>query len=210
MKKLVVGFCLLLSQWSFAQDQDPGKYGMVDEDIPIGLEVGETAPEIDLKDQNGNSVKLYEALKKGPVVLTFYRGNWCPYCSRYLSNLNDSIQLIVDKGATFMAVSPESAEHVNESAEGLSENIKVLSDTEGKVMKDYDVDFEVSRKYQNRVLAGKQISLKKFNDQEKAILPVPATYIINSEGKIIYRFFDLNYSKRASVKAILQGLSLEN
>ena len=193
-----------------AQDASPKRFGMQEEDLPKGLNVGDVAPDIALKDHNGEAFNLSKALKKGPVVVSFYRGNWCPYCSRYLSGLNDSIGLIVDKNASFIAISPEKQVNIKKSSEGLSKHIKVLSDVDGEIMKLYDVDFRVSQKYQKRVQSGLNIDLKEFNGQEEAVLPVPATYVINMEGKIIYKYFDINYSKRASVKSILQALSIKN
>ena len=182
------------------------KYGMMDEDLPQGLNIGDKAPDIELSDQYGDTFLLIEALKKGPVVITFYRGNWCPHCSRYLAALSDSINFIIAAGAQFVAISPESSENVKKTAEGLSKHIKILNDKDGRVMKLYDVDFEVTKSYQSKIEAGLQRSIKNSNEQEVAILPVPATYIIAKEGNIIFRHFDENYRNRASINSILAAL----
>lgn len=157
--------------------------------------------------QNGEEYKLSDALKKGPVVLTFYRGEWCPYCNRYLANVTDSLFYIQEKGASFIAISPEKEKNIMKMAEKVGDGISILSDNEGNVMKAYDVDFMVTSAYQNKIKMGLLTSIKKSNGQEAAILPVPATYIISKEGKIIYRYFDINYTQRAPISAILKALN---
>ena len=127
MKYLVSGiFSFLLFGVSFGQEYNPEKLGMTNEDLPKGLEVGDKAPNIKLKDVNDSVFDLYEALKSGPVVMNFYRGNWCPYCTRYLASLNDSVGQIISLGASFIAISPENPEEIKKSAEGLNRNIIIL------------------------------------------------------------------------------------
>ena len=82
-----------------------------------GLPVGAEVSMFTAKDQFGNNYKLSEALKKGPVVLLFYRGQWCPVCNKHLSQLQDSLQLIYDKGATVIAISPERPEYLKKTEE---------------------------------------------------------------------------------------------
>src|SRR5688500_9508081 len=77
---------------------------------PEGLFSNSKAPDFKLKDQNGVEQNLKELRKKGPVVVLFYRGHWCPYCNRELSRFQDSLQLITDKGATVIAITPEASE----------------------------------------------------------------------------------------------------
>ena len=84
---------------------------------PEGLFINSKAPEFSVKDQNGKQVSLKELRKKGPVVLVFYRGNWCPYCNRELKRLEDSLQLIKDKGAELIAISPEAQEGITKTTE---------------------------------------------------------------------------------------------
>src|SRR5687767_3980125 len=80
---------------------------------PEGLFLASKAPDFKGKDQNGNDIRLKDLLKKGKVVLVFYRGEWCPYCNKELSRLQDSLQLITEKGATVIAVSPEKPENIS-------------------------------------------------------------------------------------------------
>jgi peroxiredoxin len=77
------------------------------QDKPEGLFINSKAPDFKSKDQDGKDVSLRELRKKGPVVIVFYRGNWCPYCNRHLQQLQDSLQLIKQKGAQLVAITPE-------------------------------------------------------------------------------------------------------
>lgn len=200
-------FSLIFIGFSFGQDYNPEKLGMTNKDLPQGLKVGDKAPNFQLKDVNDSVYDLYEALKSGPVVMNFYRGNWCPYCTRYLASLNDSVSQIIDLGASYIAISPENPSEIKKSAEGLNSHIKILNDSKAIAMKAYDVDFYVTDNYKERVERKIKKPAEEFYDQEDLIFPVPATYIINKEGIIIYKFFDPHYSQRASVLSILNALN---
>jgi len=172
---------------------------------PEGLFINSKAPDFKGTDQDGNALRLKDLVKKGNVVLIFYRGNWCPYCNRQLSQLQDSLQFIKDKGAQVIAVTPEQAEGISKTIEKTKASFPIIFDEDRKIMKAYDVSFAVDEKSISRYkMAG--IDLEKNNGKNGANLPVPAVYIINKESTIIYRFFEPNYKNRASVKEILKNL----
>jgi peroxiredoxin len=172
---------------------------------PEGLFIASKAPDFKAKDQNGNEVRLKDLLKKGKVVLVFYRGQWCPYCNKALSRLQDSLQLIIDKGATLVAVSPEKSDNIALTVEKTKATYPVLHDEGLKIMKAYDVEYEMQEntvtRYRN---AG--LDIEKINGDNGKFLPVPAVYIIDKESTITYRFFETDYKKRPSVKTILENL----
>jgi peroxiredoxin len=175
------------------------------QDGPKGLQVNDDAPAFSAKDQNGKNVSLSDQLKKGPVVLVFYRGQWCPYCNKQLKKLEDSLSLITGKGASLITVTPEKPENITKTIEKTKASYHILYDDGMKIMKSYDVAFAVDavtvEKYK-----GYGIDFTKANGTNGANLPVPALYIISKEGKIIFRHFDADYSKRASVAEILEHL----
>ena len=179
--------------------------GLFAQEAPEGLFIGSKAPDFKGKDQNDKDIKLKDLLKKGKVVMVFYRGQWCPYCNKQLSALQDSIQQIIDKGATLLAISPEKVEMIGKTVEKTKAEYSILHDKDLKIMKAYDVDFEVPEntvtRYRN---AG--LDLEKLNGENGTNLPVPAVYIIDKESTITYRFFDKDYKKRPSVKEILGNL----
>lgn len=183
------------------------KHGIDENSDPKGLQVGDAAPEIELISQAGESFSLNEQLKKGPVVLFFYRGNWCPYCTRYLSELAEALPDIRNAGAELIGVSPESEEELSITHKELTGGrITLLYDSNDEIMKSYDVAFLVADEYEEKLAGKKDIDLREHNQQEEAMLPVAATYIINSDGMISYRHFDPDYSKRADIKEILAAL----
>jgi len=193
MKKILLFVFMLSSIGLFAQE------------APEGLFIGSKAPDFKGKDQNDIDIKLKDLLKKGKVVLVFYRGQWCPYCNKQLSALQDSLQLIIDKGATLLAVSPEKIEMIDKTVEKTKAEYSILHDKDLKIMKGYDVDFEVPENTVTRY-RNSGLDLEKLNGENGTNLPVPAVYIIDKESTITYRFFDKDYKKRPSVKEILGNL----
>ena len=175
------------------------------QEAPEGLFINSKAPDFKAKDQSGKDVRLKDLLKQGKVVLVFYRGYWCPYCNRQLKKLEDSLQLIKAKGATLIAVTPEKPENVGKTVEKTKAEYSILYDEGLKIMKAYEVEFEVQEntitRYRN---AG--IDLEKTNGKDWKFLPVPAVYIIDKEANITYRYFDMDYKKRPSIEEILKNL----
>ena len=98
------------------------------QEAPEGLFISSKAPDFRAKDQHGTEIHLKDLLKQGKVVLVFYRGQWCPYCNRELSRLQDSLYLIKDKGATLIAVGPEQPENVTKTVEKTKAEYSILYD----------------------------------------------------------------------------------
>ena len=175
------------------------------QEAPEGLFINSKAPDFKAKDQDGNEVRLKDLLKKGKVVLVFYRGNWCPYCNRYLQKLTDSLELIKEKGATVVAVTPEMPEGVAKTVEKTKAGFPVLYDENLKIMKAYDVKYELQENAVARYRNG-GIKLDEINGKNGNFLPIPATYVIDKESNVTYRYFNSDYKKRPSVKEILDHL----
>jgi peroxiredoxin len=176
------------------------------QDKPEGLFINSKAPDFKAKDQNGTEVSLKELRKKGPIVLVFYRGNWCPYCNKELKRFQDSLQYITDKGAQVVAVTPEAAEGIAKTVGKTGAAFPILYDEEIKIARNYQVAYEVDEKTAVRYKSFGNDLLAINQQKGKPYLPVPAVYIINKEGSVIYRFFDANYRNRVSVKEILDQL----
>ncbi len=198
MKKssILLSILLLVSCYVFSQSETV---------YPDGLKVGDTAPDFTAKDQEGKTVNLNETLRKGPVVILFYRGQWCPFCNKQLSYLSDSLSVITNKGATILAITPETAANVKKTIEKTKATFPVIEDDGLAIMKSYKVNFVVDEKTVTKY-KGYGIDFEKANGRNGANLPVPATYIIGKDGKIKYVFFNTDYRKRASVKDILDNL----
>ncbi|MFL5740006.1 MAG: peroxiredoxin-like family protein [Flavisolibacter sp.] len=176
------------------------------QDKPEGLFINSKAPDFKAKDQTGADVSLKELRKKGNVVVVFYRGNWCPYCNRYLKHLQDSLELIKGKGAQIVAITPEAAEAIDTTVAHTGASFPIIYDKDMKIANGYKVAFQVDDKTLGRYKnAG--IDLLKTNNQVKdAYLPVPAVYVVNKEGSVTFRYFEEDYRKRLSVKELLKAL----
>jgi peroxiredoxin len=194
MKKLFTIALFLISSMAVVSQQSPE-----------GLFIASKAPDFKAIDQNGTEIKLKELLKKGKVILVFYRGQWCPYCNRQLKKLEDSLQFIKDKGATLVAVGPEKPESIRQTVEKTKAEYPVLYDEGLKIMKAYDVAFEVPENTLTRY-RNTGIKIEENNGKNGKYLPVPAVYIIDQEQTILYRFFETDYKKRPSVKELLDNL----
>ena len=198
MKKAIFIFSILCSITLLVAAQTETIY-------PEGLKVGDAAPMFTAKDQNGKTVKLKKALKNGPVVVLFYRGQWCPFCNKQLSHFSDSLQMLTAKGATILAITPETGENVKKTIEKTKASFPVLEDAGMAIMKMYKVNFAVDENTITKY-KGYGIDFDKANGSNGANLPVPATYIIGKDGIVKYVFFNKDYRKRASVLEILNNL----
>jgi peroxiredoxin len=174
---------------------------------PEGLFINSKAPDFKSKDQNGNEIALKDLRKKAPVVLVFYRGYWCPYCNKELERLQDSLQIISDKGAQLVAVTPEKQEGIAKTVEKTKASFPIITDEEMKIMKAYDVAYQVDEKTIGRYkMASIDLAANNGQKSDAVYLPIPAVYIINKQGEITYRYFESDYRKRPYVKEILDNL----
>jgi len=175
-----------------------------------GLSVGTQAPMFRAIDADSNNFSLAEALKVEPVVIIFYRGFWCPVCNKHLGSLQDSLKLIEDQGAQVIAISPEKPEFLDKMAEKTNATFTLIYDEGYKIADAYDVTFKPTAMQlftYNTFLGG---NLKKTHSDESQRLPIPATYIVNQEGIIMWKQFNPDYKKRASVNDIIKALSKDN
>ncbi len=169
------------------------------------LTVGAVAPAFKATTAEGQPIELRQLLKKGPVVLYFYRGQWCPYCNKQLSELQDSLQALTRKGAQVVVVSPETQENVAKTVDKTKATFPIIHDQNFAIMRAYGTAFTLddatAAKYR-----GYGLDLQKANGATQDVLPVPATYVIGRNGKIKYVFFDADYRRRASVRAVAAEL----
>ncbi len=172
-----------------------------------GLHTGMKAPLFEALDADSSMFSLTEQLRETPVVLIFYRGFWCPVCNKHLANIQDSLKLIETAGAKVIAVSPEKPLYLEDMAEQSGAEFTLLYDANYEIADAYDVSFKPSAftRFTYNTFAG--ANMKETHSDESQQLPIPATYIINNKGVIVWRHFNPDYKKRASVKEILKALN---
>ncbi|WP_043484825.1 peroxiredoxin-like family protein [Geothrix fermentans] len=166
---------------------------------------GQKAPDFTLPDAKGQVVRLSGLLKKGPVILTFYRGGWCPYCNLQLRSYQAHLAEIRAKGAELVAVSPQIPEYTLSTAEKDALTFPVLSDVGGKVAREYGLVFQVPDEV---VPIYRQfgIDLEKHNGDTRHELPIPGTYLIGPDGTVLLSHVDADYRKRLPVETLLAAL----
>lgn len=176
--------------------------------LASALNVNDQAIDFSLKNQEGETVNLKELLENGPVVLTWYRGGWCPYCNITLAFLQEKLPEFELAGARLVAITPELPDSSLSTAEKHELQFDILSDVGNKVAREYGVVFKLTDAVAKRYRSG--FDLHAYNGDESNELPLAATYIIDSEGKIRYAFLDADYRNRAEPDEILNVLQSLN
>ena len=159
--------------------------------------IGDKIEDTILLNNLGDKVSIMDVLGKQPAIISFYRGTWCPYCNLELSTYN---KLLKDKNKIKMiAISPERPES-SISVENL--NFEVLSDIDNKFAKKLNLTFDITETIES-IYDGFGINLEKSQGKKSRILPIPATYIVDSSGVIVYAYIDADYTKRAEPKDVI-------
>ncbi len=159
--------------------------------------IGDKIEDTILLNNLGDKVSIMDVLGKQPAIISFYRGTWCPYCNLELSTYNE---LLKDKNKIKMiAISPERPES-SINVENL--NFEVLSDIDNKFAKKLNLTFDITETIEN-IYDGFGINLEKSQGKKSRILPIPATYIVDSSGVIVYAYIDADYTKRAEPKDVI-------
>lgn len=159
--------------------------------------IGDKIEDTILLNNLGDEVSIMDILGKQPAIISFYRGTWCPYCNLELSTYNE---LLKDKNKIKMvAISPERPES-SINVENL--NFEVLSDIDNKFAKKLNLTFDITETIEN-IYDGFGINLEKSQGKKSRILPIPATYIVDSSGIIVYAYIDADYTKRAEPKDVI-------
>ncbi len=170
------------------------------------LGVGAHAPDFELPDATGARVKLSALLAEGPVVLAFYRGGWCPYCSTELRELQLRLPEIKTAGAQLVAVSPQTPDNSLSTAEKLELEFPVLSDVGNAVARSFGLVFTLPEDLRE-VYSSFGIDLPAANGDSSFELPVPATYVLAPSGEVLWRFADPDYTRRGDPDDVITALS---
>lgn len=173
--------------------------------VDRSLAVGETAPLFELPNALGETIRLKDALNEGPVVLSFYRGQWCPYCNLELRALQKHLPEIEARGARLIAVSAQTPDNTLSTTEKHGLEYEVLSDLGNHVSRQYGLVFSLPADLRD-VYEQFGIDLRDVNGDDRFELPVPAVYVIDTDRTIRYAFADADYTKRANPDDILATL----
>ena len=173
--------------------------------VERALRAGAKFPDLTLANARGGQTRIYDVLARGPLVVTFYRGGWCPYCNLELRAYQSALGDIRALGAELIAISPEAPDHTLSTAEKNDLEFEILSDANGTLEDALGIRFDLS---------GPIVSLyKRFghdlpahNGDGRWSLPVPATYVLDRDGRIVLAFVDPDYRRRLEPATALAAL----
>jgi peroxiredoxin len=169
------------------------------------LAVGQIMPNFSLPNAHGEIVSLGALLEKGPLIVTFYRGGWCPYCNLQLHSYQQHLAEFRNKGANLVAITPEKPDLTLLMGENKKLEFEILTDKGNSFAKKLGLVFGVSGDLKT-IYKQFGVDLEKSQGNLDWQLPVPATYVVSKEGKIIYAFLDVDYTKRADPKELIKTL----
>jgi peroxiredoxin len=175
-----------------------------------GLAVGEQASLFSLPDATGQMVELAARLEQGPVVLSFYRGEWCPFCNLELRALQAALPRLRARGASLIAISPQSPDHSLSITEKAGLTFDVLSDARQQVIRAYRLQFTVPADLKDLHLNVFGNDLSAHTADGSWDLPIPATFVIDQAGIVRARHVSADYTARmdrTDIEAALDALA---
>ena len=169
------------------------------------VKAGDKAPEFVLTDPDGRLVSSRDLLAQGPLVVSFYRGIWCPYCNLDLQALEAARPEITARGAGLVAISPQTAPNSRKSQRDNKLGFPILSDTRSEVANSFGIRFALPDDL-IETYKGFKADLPSFNDDPAWVLPMPARFIIGTDGIVVYAEINPDYTQRPDPSALLPVL----
>jgi peroxiredoxin len=166
---------------------------------------GDLAPQFTLLDPEGKPVSSRELLARGPLVISFYRGVWCPYCNLELQALQDALPEIAGRGASLVAISPQTAANSRKSQRDNKLGFPILSDVRSEVANAFGIRFALPD-YLVETYKTFKNDLPAFNNDPSWVLPMPARYVIGTDGIIAYSEVNPDYTQRPDPSELLPVL----
>ena len=172
------------------------------------IKIGEKAPFFELPNQEGILQSLDTLLDKSPLVITFYRGDWCPYCNLQLRALQAKLGEIQALGATLVAISPQVPDGSLTKSEISAMEFMVLSDQDAKVASEYGVAWEVPEFLLEHMRVDRSLDLAEINNGNATVLPIPATFILGRDGIVAWNYVNVDYRIRSEPDEIIEALKM--
>ncbi|MDL2142315.1 MULTISPECIES: peroxiredoxin-like family protein [Flavobacterium] len=169
------------------------------------IQTGDMFPDFKLPNTNDETVQLKEILKKGKVIAAFFRGSWCPYCSLELKALQDSLKQITDRKATLVAISPQKLDYSQELKSNYNLDFELLTDKNNALAKQLGISFGL-QDYIVPTYRGLGIDLSEYNENGNSELPIPAVFVVDTNGSVRYKFADANYMNRIDIQELIKQL----
>ena len=175
------------------------------ETVAGALKVGDKVPDFVLPNAEGKLVASAELLEKGPLVINFFRGDWCPFCRLMLLALNEALPAIVAAGGQFVALSPDTGGRLLRAKQRLNLSIEMLSDVDNGVALAFGVAFRVPEAYR-KLVETYGTDLAERHGNPAWIIPIPAAFVADRQGIVRYAFVEPAFVKRAEPNDIVAAL----
>lgn len=169
------------------------------------LKAGEKLPAFTLSDPDGNAVSSTDLLAHGPLVISFYRGVWCPYCNMELQALQDALPQFEAFGAKLVAISPQNPANSRKSVRQNNLSFPILSDPHNDVAAAFGLRFEMPN-YLIDLYKALKNDLPAFNGDASWTLPMPARFVVGKDGIILYAEVNPDYTRRPEPEDMLPAL----
>ena len=170
------------------------------------LSIGVRAPDVSLPDALGHRVRLSELWRPGPLVVIFYRGGWCPYCNLELRAWQQRLADLRHLGASLVAISPQTPDNSLSTAEKNELAFPVLSDSTLEAAEAFRIAFELAPELVE--LYGRVGNdLPVLNGNGRWVLPMPATYVIDQDGRIVFSHVEADYRERAEPADVMAAVA---
>lgn len=169
------------------------------------LKVGDKAPIFTLKDPEGSEVSSTDLLGNGPLIVSFYRGVWCPYCNMDLQALQAALPEFQARAANLVAISPQTAVNSRKSVRQNELTFPILSDPHNDVADAFGLRFAMPD-YLIDLYKNLKNDLPGFNGDDSWTLPMPARYVIGQDGTILYAEVNPDYTRRPEPTDLLPAL----
>jgi peroxiredoxin len=185
--------CLSLPKLGFSQT-------MLDKPEDISpLLVGENIPEVSLQTYKGKSFNLLESVKSKPTIIVFYRGGWCPYCTRQLSGFLTIEADLQKLGYQVLAISPDKPSELQKTVDKFALTYQLLSDSKMEVSQKFGIAYR-NEKY--------GAFLEEPSGEKHHLLPVPSVFVVNRTGVIKFEYINPNYKERINPQLLLTAAEL--
>jgi peroxiredoxin len=162
-----------------------------------------------LPDETGSLVSLEDFLRKGPVALTFHRGHWCPYCRINSDALAHAHGEIAPEGGQIVAIMPEREQFALELKSDAQADFPVLVDMDNAYAMSLGVAFWMGEELKQIMLENPDWDISSFQGNDSWVLPIPATFVVDRDGKITARFVDPDFRRRMAIEELLAALRKE-
>jgi peroxiredoxin len=169
------------------------------------LPIGAIAPEFELKDSAGRLVRSRDLLAVGPLVVNFFRGRWCPYCVTELETWRDRYGQLREKGALLVAISPETQRQSDFAVQQHGLPFPLLHDPSANLAEQFGLVYTVPE-YHQRYLKSIMVNLPFLNGEPSWRLPMPATYAIGQDGRVLFAESHADFRVRPEPLEVLSAI----